>query len=240
MIKLEPRNIDAVNLLAQAKAKVDGRLSLDSEELDEVLSYAFAHQHRESVNLVGSPKVTDALLSACIIQRHSGKRNFTVHKDYVSPNAKFQTKTVEALFKFPLISKSGSYYTNSEDCLSLDWQEVAKINNRDAYLFTIINMENTLAAWRDDYKPTVRFETVSYDKEDKEAADRFVAQLTAHAKLKSIPLIQIADGFAVADCVRALGLLDSFTTRFLNDATKRFAVVTKDKHGRQAIRPGTY
>lgn len=240
MIKLEPRNIDATNLLAQAKEKVDKRLSLDSKELDDVLCYAFANRHRDSINLVGSPKVTDALLNAGIIQRHSGKRNFTVHRDYVSHDAKWQAKTVEALFKFPLITKSGTYYTNTEDCLSLGWEDVSKINQRDAYLLKILDIEKTLAAWRDGHKPSVRFETIQYEKEDKDAAARFVAQLTSQAKLKSIPFIQIEDGFVVADCVRALGLLDATTTRFTGDATKKFAVVTQDKHGRQAIRPGTY
>ena len=90
-IKFAPLNDAARNVVASIRDKMDARKKFDDAEVEEVISYAFAHAHKEYFDIVGHAQITDELIYQGVFRRHSGKRNLNLNKGLVDLEAEWTT-----------------------------------------------------------------------------------------------------------------------------------------------------
>jgi len=88
-IKFAPLNDAARNLVASIRDKMDGRKKFDDAEVEEVISYAFAHAHKEYFDIVGHAQIVDELIYQGIFKRNSGKRNLNLNTGLADPEAEW-------------------------------------------------------------------------------------------------------------------------------------------------------
>lgn len=237
MITYKPNNSEAHSLLDRAIKTIDKRLSLDADEVRDVVATLLANSHK-TVHLPAHKKVTDALLGE-VIGRDSGRCSFFVKPAYFDPEAEWATKDEDQNFPFPPRTRGNAWVKTSEAAKTLQWEEVASIGFAQAYFIAPVDFAATVGAFRAGAAPSVNFTSCNHDK-DEEGAVAFSLAVSEGAKMQGIPLVQIADGWVCADPNRALMHFHAETTRFFNKAGLRFSFITKDKWGRTETAWGAY
>ncbi|MBE9188770.1 hypothetical protein IQ270_30145, partial [Microcoleus sp. LEGE 07076] len=139
MIQFEPRNQQAMNLLGRAISLLDGRKKFDEADLKSVLSFIFSNRHKPYINLTGFPGIVEELVLRGILKRHSGLRNFTLSPEFVDEEAHLQTVREDIHFKHPVGNKSKAFFRNAEECISLEWDDVASIGYGEAHLLKLVD-----------------------------------------------------------------------------------------------------
>lgn len=239
MIKIQPRNKAATEAVQNILNKVDKRLSLDHDELKANICYGMSQAHKASFSLSGSDKLMEALRNTEVFKRSEGRRGHYIHPLHVVYESTWETGEHEPHFPV-LINKSGCYYRNSEDALSLTFNDITSINNKKPVLIQIIDMGKTLGSWRNSYKPTLKFDNCDYPEPvDIVEVDDFLKLMIDNTRIKKIPMVQVQDGFVVGS-TEAVRFIDSATTRYTGDSQKRFALNVIDSYGRQFPRLGVY
>lgn len=237
MITYKPYNNEAQSLTDRAIKTIDKRLSLDAEEVRDVVATLLAQSHK-TIHLPAHKKVTDGLLGE-VIGRDSGRCNFFVKPAYRDPDAQWSTKQEEPNFPFHPRTKGNTWAKTSEAAKTLLWEEIMGIGFAQAYYINPVDLAATVGAFRAGVKPSVSFTSCDYQ-EDLEGAVAFAQAVSEGAKRQGVPLVQIGDGFVCSDPTQALMLFHIETTRFFNRAGIRFAFTTKDKWGRQETAWGSY
>lgn len=237
MITYKPYNNEAHSLLDRAIQTIDKRLSVDADEVRDVVATLLAQSHK-TIHLPAHKRVTDALLGE-VIGRDSGRCNFFVKPAYRDPEAQWATKDEEPNFPFHPRTKGNAWIKTSKAAKTLPWEEITGIGFAQAYYINPVDLAATVGAFRAGARPCVSFTSCDYQ-EDLEGAVAFSQAVSEGAKRQGVPLVQIKDGWVCANPTQALMHFHIETTRFFNRAGIRFAFTTKDKWGRQEKAWGSY
>lgn len=240
-----PTNLEAKEAVQKASAAIDGRLSLPDEEKASVVSFLLGHRHLETIHCPSHAKVTKALVDADVIGRTKGTTNFFVKAPFKDLSGlTFATHEDGSVHAFA-VTKSGLWCRTRKAAESASWSDIAGLGYGAAYYFGIVDLAATVAAFREGAAPCVSFLQCDYEKHDDAGAKAFVDLFVEQAFLSGVAVAPIQSEGAISSFVveqpdRALLCLNAATTKFLNRAGPRFAVVTRDRYAREVRSYGSY
>lgn len=156
----------------------------------------------------------------------------------------FATEDDGTIRAYP-VTKSGLWCRTPAASERLSWADVAGLGYGAAFYFGIVDVAASVAAFRDGAAPSVFFQHCEYDRRDEAGAKDFVDVFLNEAFLQGVAVAPIAKedntaSFVVESPDRALHFLNATTTKFLNKAGPRFAVITRDRYGREVRSYGSY
>lgn len=238
--KFAPLNEAARNVVASIRDKMDGRKRFDESEVEEVISYAFAHAHKPYFAVVGHPQIVDELIYQGIFQRHSGKRNLTLSKGLVNPEAEWTTTDFDDSFPTNVMTKSKTFYISRKDCLHLTFDEIDAVSYFPAHLLVLLDKEATLSAWKHGYKPSLLFQRCDYSERDEAEIQRWNDFFEFHCQKGQWSIVPIKGGLVCANAFQAGKLINNLVTQFTSDYQKNFAMYSRDRYGRESSSYGGY
>ena len=239
-IKFAPLNDAARNVVASIRDKMDARKKFDDAEVEEVISYAFAHAHKEYFDIVGHAQITDELIYQGVFRRHSGKRNLNLNKGLVDLEAEWTTLDFDESFPTNVMSKSKTFYISRKDCNHLTFDEIDAVSYMPAHLLVLLDKEATLSAWKAGYKPSLFFQRCDYTERDEEEIQRWNDFFEFHCQKGQWSIVPIKDGLVCANPTQAGRLINNLVTQFTSDYQKNFAMLSRDRYGRENTSFGGY
>jgi hypothetical protein len=239
-IKFAPLNEAARNVVASIRDKMDGRKKFNETEVEEVISYAFAHSHKPYFDIVGHPQIVDELINQGIFKRHSGKRNLTLAKGLVDFEAEWTTTEFDESFPTNVMTKSKTFYISRKDCLHLTFDEIDAVSYMPAHLLVLLDMKTTLSAWKAGYKPSLFFERCDYIGRDEAEIQRWNEFLEFHCQKGQWSIVPIKGSLVCANPTQAGRLINNLVTQFTSDYQKNFAMYSRDRYGRESTSYGGY
>lgn len=238
-----PTNKPAVDAVAALAETIDKRLGVSDQQKEALGAYILGHRRQDTINLtaksVGHPKVLDCLLSSGVLGRAGGRSGF-----FVQPKLRdlsemtFATEEDGSLNAFP-VSKSGLWYRSKAASKFLNWEDTASVGFSPAYFIAPVDFAQTVAAFRNGYRPSAHFQSCDFEP-DQQEAERFKDTLLEQARLAGVAIAPIADGYVCADPQQALNHLSIHAVRVFNRPGLAFSVVTKDQYGRAVQSWGAY
>jgi hypothetical protein len=240
MIKFEPRNQQAIDLLSRTISLLDGRKKIDEADLKSVLSFIFISRHKPYINLTGFSGIVGELVDKGILKRHSGLRNFTLSQEFVDIESQWQTVKEDNLLRHALMTKSKTFYRNLDESSQLEWDEVATVGFAEAAFVEIIDKEATLAAWHDDYRPANLFLCCDYPKKNDEETARWEKYIANAILVRQMRCVAIKGGYAAAFPEAVCRDISQEVMRFTGSATKAFLYKITTQLGRVSQSYGCY
>jgi hypothetical protein len=235
MIQFTPHNEPARQKVKDITSRLDGRRNFNQDDVGLVVSYAYAHCHKPYFTVIGYPTIADELVDKGIFRRHSGKRNYTLAPELLDSECQWGTVKTDDSLKHHLLTKSQTYFTNRQDCLELSFDEVKLINFMPAQLIQSVDMEASLCAFRDEYKPSFSFLSCDYPVKDAELVAKWEEHLDRAIERDFLALVKIKDGYVTPSPSGAHRALGIELSRFFNKAGMNFAVnVTSQYGGRES------
>jgi hypothetical protein len=212
MIQFTPHNEPARQKVKDITSRLDGRRNFNQDDVGLVVSYAYAHCHKPYFTVIGYPTIADELVDKGIFRRHSGKRNYTLAPELLDSECQWGTVKTDDSLKHHLLT-----------------------NFMPAQLIQIVDMEASLCAFRDEYKPSFSFLSCDYPVKDAELVAKWEEHLDRAIERDFLALVKIKDGYVTPSPSGAHRALGIELSRFFNKAGMNFAVnVTSQYGGRES------
>jgi hypothetical protein len=240
MIQFTPHNEFARQKVKDITSRLDGRKKLSEADIELVVSYAYANSHKPYFTVIGYPTIADELVDKRIFRRHSGKRNYTLAPELLDTECHFTTSKSDDSLKHHIFTKSQTYFTNRQDCLELSFDEVKLVNFMPCQLIQIVDLDATLCAFRDEYKPSFSFLNCDYPVRDTELVARWEEHLDRAIERDFLALVKIRDGYVTPSPSGAHRALGIELSRFFNKSGFNFAVKVTNPYGGKESCYGTY